>query len=87
MATSVRLDTQLEGLIDRLARQRGQTKSEVIRSALSALEANEGTKVSKSSPYEAIKHLIGCASGGPVDLSEETGVKFRELLIAQRKSR
>lgn len=31
-------------------------------------------------PYEAIADLIGCVEGGPPDLSENTGEKFRELL-------
>ena len=36
-------------------------------------------------PYEAIADLIGCVKGGPPDLSENTGEKFRELLM-QKKS-
>ena len=36
-------------------------------------------------PYEAIADLIGCVKGGPPDLSENTGEKFRELLT-QKKS-
>lgn len=36
-------------------------------------------------PYEAIVDLIGCVRGGPPDLSENTGEKFRELLT-QKKS-
>ncbi len=37
MPTSVRLDPKTESLVSRLARRRGQTKSEVIREALLAL--------------------------------------------------
>ena len=36
MPTSVRLDPKTESLVSRLARRRGQTKSEVIREALLA---------------------------------------------------
>ena len=36
-------------------------------------------------PYEAIADLIGCVKGGPPDLSQNTGEKFREGLT-QKKS-
>ena len=34
-------------------------------------------------PYEAIADLIGCVKGGPSDLSENTGEKFRDLLTQE----
>jgi len=37
-----------------------------------------------ATPYQAMKHLIGCASGGPSDLSAETGKKFRGMLLRRR---
>ncbi len=84
MATSVRLDVRLEALISQLAKRRGQTKSEVIRSAIEQLEQQE--HVEQRSPYEAMQHLLGCATGGPPDLSMDTGRKLRERLLARRKS-
>lgn len=30
--------------------------------------------------FDLISDLIGCVSGGPPDLSEQTGKKFRQLL-------
>ncbi len=84
MATSVRLPETIEQLVTRIARRRRQTKSEVIRQALMALgrEGHEGTR--HPTPYGAMKHLIGCASGGPPDLSVKTGEKFRTLLRGRR---
>jgi len=35
-------------------------------------------------PYETIADLIGCVRGGPPDLSENTGEKFRELLTQKK---
>ncbi len=35
-------------------------------------------------PYEAIADLIGCVKGGPPDLSERTGERFRELLTQKK---
>ena len=50
MPVSVRLDAKTERLVNRLARQRGQTKSEVIREAIKVLAGNEdgGGKASPS---------------------------------------
>ena len=87
MGTSVRLPARLERLVSRVAKERGATKSEVICSALCALEQERGTAHTSPTPYAAMKHLIGCASGGPSDLSMETGKKFHELLARRRTVR
>ena len=84
---SVRLPARLERLVSRVAKERGATKSEVICSALSALEQERGTAHTRLTPYAAVKHLIGCASGGPTDLSAETGKKFRAMLRRRRTAR
>ncbi len=81
MPISVRLDPKTESLVNRLASRTGRTKSEIIREALRALSRAEGE--ARTSPYEAIAHLIGCARGGPEDLSERTGEKLRKLLLAR----
>jgi hypothetical protein len=80
MGTSVRLPARLERMVARVAKERGTTKSEVICSALTALEHESRAAHTRSTPYAAMKHLIGCASGGPSDLSMETGKRFRDLL-------
>jgi Arc/MetJ-type ribon-helix-helix transcriptional regulator len=86
MPVSVRLDAKTEGMVKRLARQRRQTKSEVIREAIKALAGNNKDGETKPlRPYEAIAHLIGCARGGPRDLSIRSGEKFRGLLLERRK--
>lgn len=85
MPISVRLDPKTESLINRLARRKGQTKSRVIREALVALSRVEGEAEAPTSPYEAIAHLIGCARGGPKDLSERTGEKFRKVLLVRAR--
>lgn len=85
MAISVRLDPKTESLVSRLARRKGRTKSGVIREALVALSRAEEETEARTSPYEAIAHLIGCARGGPKDLSERTGEKLRKLLLARAR--
>jgi hypothetical protein len=85
MPISVRLDQKTESLVGRLARRTGRTKSEVIREGLQALARAEGGVEGRSSPYEAISHLIGCACGGPRNLSERTGEKLRRLLTSRAR--
>ncbi len=79
MPTSVRLDAKTERVLERLARQRRMTKSAVIREAIHIV-ADKEERTGSASPYEAVKDLIGCVSGGPPDLSERTGERFREIL-------
>jgi len=85
MPTSVRLDPKTESLVRRLAGKRGQTKSEVIREALLAFARSEEAAQPQKTAYEALEHLIGCVKGGPKDLSERTGEKFRELLLERKR--
>jgi len=87
MGISVRLPPRLERLVARVAKVRGAIKSEVICSALTALEQEGRAAHIRPTPYQAMKHLIGCASGGPSDLSMETGKKFYELLMWRRTVR
>lgn len=84
MGTSVRLPARLERLLSRIAKERGATKSEVIRNVLTVLEKDDQKVRGGATPYLAMKHLIGCASGGPSDLSTETGKKFRGMLLRRR---
>jgi len=81
----VRLDAETERLVNRLAKRTGRTKSAVIREALVALSRVEEETEARTSPYEAIAHLIGCACGGPKNLSEDTGKKLRKLLLTRAR--
>jgi len=90
MPTSVRLDARTQGLIRRLAKRRGQTKSELIRTAIDALarEAAEAeARTSGLSAYDRVMHVIGIADSGGARLSERTGERFRELLTKQARGR
>ena len=85
MALSVRLDPGTERLVERLARRRGQTKSEVIRDALGMLAEEEKGTNGEERPYDRVSHLIGCVRGGPPDLSVRTGEKFGKLVSERGK--
>ena len=84
---SVRLDSELERKVNRLARKRGQPRSEVVREALARLCESEGNDQRRDRPYEAIAHLIGCAHGGPSDLSVRSGERVRRILAARQGKR
>lgn len=87
MPLSVRLDSDTESLIGRLARKRGQTKSEVIRDAIGVLAEQEKKGAGKQRPYDRVAHLIGCVKDGPRDLSVNTGKKFRQMLVDRTRRR
>jgi len=83
--TSVRLDENTQRLLQRLANRKSQTKSEVIRAAIEALAAAEQLEEQSTGPNELVADLIGCVSGGPEDLSTQTGIQFRNLLASKRE--
>jgi predicted transcriptional regulator len=80
MPLTVHVDPKTERLIQQLARKRGRSKSEVIRDAIAifAKRAQEQDKTER--PFEAARDLIGSVRGGPADLSERTGDRFRKML-------
>ena len=84
MPTSVRLDRKTEKLLEKLARTRSQSKSDVIREAIESLAIQEKSVLEEESLFDSLSDLIGCVDGGPADSSEQTGKKFRELLSNRR---
>jgi predicted DNA-binding protein len=80
MPTSIRLDPDTDRALEELAKRRATTKSELIRGAIEDLLADE-----RLTPYERVADLVGSVSGGPEDLSEQTGKKLRSLLEGRKK--
>ncbi len=80
MHGSVQLDPETEQTLDRLAQRRAQSRTEILRQALELLAAQEG-----ESPFDRVADLIGCVSGGPPNLSEETGKRFRRIFTVDRR--
>ena len=75
MPMSLCLDLTTDRALERIASRRGQTKSEVVREAIESLIEKE-----RLTPYDLVSDLVGSVTGGPKDLSEQTGRKFREIL-------
>jgi Arc/MetJ-type ribon-helix-helix transcriptional regulator len=84
MTLSVRLDDETKRLLNRLARSRRASRSEVVRQAIHAL-AKEDPATEEFNPYEQIKDLIGSVKGGPPDLSTRGGQYFREILLEKKR--
>lgn len=78
-ALSVRVDPSTAAFLDRLARESGRNKSDVVREALEALR-KRGARRAAVPPAEAMAHLIGCWDSGGKRLSERTGERFAQLL-------
>ena len=86
MPVSVRLDPKTERAVRSLARRTGRTRSQVIRDAIQHLAAADSETRQGPMAFEMWKDAIGCAEGGPPDLSERTGDHFRSLLLAKRRA-
>jgi len=87
MTTSVRMDAETERLLEDLARERGSTKSEIVREAVRLAARRRPRSRIAVSPYDAFRGVIGSVRGGPPDLSERTGGRFRKLLLDRRRKR
>ena len=81
---TLRLDEKTRQRIARLARRKRLSTSEAIRQAIAAW-ADRQEPV--TSPYEAMKDLIGVVRGGNPKRSEQTGRRFAALLMRRRRRR
>lgn len=78
-ALNVRIDPQTAAFLERVARERGLTKSEVVRQALVTLR-EQTARTSAKTPFELMSHLIGSGDSGGMRLSEHTGERFARML-------
>lgn len=85
MPLTVRVDVKTERLLIRLARKRGETKSQLIREAIGVLAKEIHAQEATEPPREKVRDLIGIVSGGSADLSMRTGEKFRRSLVGRRQ--
>jgi hypothetical protein len=84
---SLRLDGKTIRSLQRLARRRGGTRSEIVRDAVAKLLADE-VACGGDSPQEVWARVIGSVCGvGRRDLSKRTGEKFREVLEQRARKR
>jgi Arc/MetJ-type ribon-helix-helix transcriptional regulator len=73
------VDAETASFLERLARETGRTKSDVVRDALQALR-KQHAKLAPLPPSESMAHLIGSWDSGGLQLSERTGERFAQLV-------
>jgi hypothetical protein len=77
---TLRLDPELEQIINLTAYQLGISKSELIRKSISAFLA----KLEKPSPWELGNELFGKYASGRHDLSQNRKTLLKEKIQAKR---
>jgi predicted DNA-binding protein len=78
---SIRLDTETEQRLRRLAHETGGTLSSVVREAVAQYGAAHDQRRVADGPYQRLQHLIGVVSR-QTDRSERTGQALRVTLKA-----
>ena len=79
---TLRLDEKTRKRIARIAQRKRLTTSEVVRQAIEAWAERQEPI---TSPYEAMKDLIGVVHGGNPRGSVQTGRRFAKLLKQRRR--
>ncbi|MEK7475788.1 MAG: ribbon-helix-helix protein, CopG family [Candidatus Coatesbacteria bacterium] len=88
MTISVRLDARTQSVLDRLARERGLSRSQIVRESLARFGGESGAGIAREpgQPYERVKHLIGCVNGPP-DLASRAQDRVRQVIAARNRVR
>ena len=85
---SIRLDAETTASIERLARENGKNKSEIVREALRQYAKSNRRRSHKGKTlYDRIKDIVGSCSGGDAALSVDTGRKYAEMLWEERRAK
>lgn len=79
---TLRLDAETRARIERIARRKGLSTSELVRLAIATWTDRQELT---SQPYEAMSDLIGTVRGGDPRRSEQAGRKFATLLRRRRE--
>jgi hypothetical protein len=85
-ALNIRIDAETAAFLDRIARERGLTKSEIVRQALVTLRKQK-RPTAVATPYERMAHLIGSWDSGGMNLSERTGERFARMLQENKNAK
>ena len=84
MTLTVRLDAELEDLLDVAARKSGQTKSEIVRHGVRSY-CETLVAGNELSLYDVMAGEIGLASGGPPDLATNANRYLAEGFAAEHR--
>ena len=78
---TLRLSRETRQRVERIARRKGTTTSQVLRDAIENWIHRQD---SAGSAYDRMKHLVGVVEGGDTTLSVKTGKRFAASLRARR---
>jgi hypothetical protein len=76
----------MAAFLERIARQTGRTKSQVVREALEILRVRSARE-HRARPAEIMADLIGVWDSGGARLSERTGERFAQILQEKAHAR
>ena len=79
MTITVRMNSETEKLLDKLARSKRYNKSRVVREAIQLLAEREKA-VRNVSVYERVKDLVGVIDSGGRNLSQDAHRKVSQLI-------
>jgi hypothetical protein len=87
MALTVRMKPETERALNRLAKRRKQSRSDVVREAIAHYERAHGEPAGDQGPYEAWRDVIGVVDLGARDATRTTGDQFAAQLRKGRGRR
>ena len=87
MAVNVRLSPKTERALRALARQKGLSRSDLVREAITAYGAGSSAVEDSSRPYDAWMDVIGVVSLGARDAGRTTGDQFAAVVRERRRAR
>ena len=79
---TLRLNHATRQRVERIARRKGTTASQVLRDAIENWVEREDNP---GSAYDRVKHLIGVVEGGDTALSAKTGKRLTQQLATRRR--
>jgi predicted transcriptional regulator len=87
MPLTVRLNPKTERLLNALAKQRKQTRSDVVREAIEQFGAAEKAETTTGSVYDEWADVIGIGRTTGRDFSKTTGEQFTEAVLKKARAR
>jgi Arc/MetJ-type ribon-helix-helix transcriptional regulator len=87
MALTVRLNAKLERAVNALAKERRQTRSDIVREALEQYTASNSYNARGQSTHLAWRDVIGIVDSGGHDPSATTGDRFAALVRQKARAR
>jgi Arc/MetJ-type ribon-helix-helix transcriptional regulator len=80
MPLNVRLDAKTQRALEALAKRRRQTRSDIVREAITRYATSDAAEASDDSPFSRWADVIGVVRLGARDPDRTTGEQFAEIV-------